>query len=71
MHNTWILDVLTDLKKFASMNGMTALARELDKTQRVATVELDQFTERPIVGSDIATRERKPQLGRAGTRYRA
>ena len=70
MNNTWILDVLTDLKTFASINGLTALESELDSTHRVASAELDELHERPIVGSKIATRGHGPQLGRLGTRFR-
>lgn len=71
MHSTWILDVLTDLKTFASMNGLNALASELDKTQRVASEELETFIERPVIGSDSSTRGRRPQPSRVGTRFRA
>lgn len=71
MNNTWILDVLTDLKTFASLNGLTALEGELDATHRVARAELDELIERPVVGSQIDNRGRGPQLGGLRTRFRA
>jgi len=71
MNNTWILDVLTDLKKFASLNGLSALESELDSTHRVASAELDALIERPIVGSQTESRGRGPQLGGVRTRHRA
>lgn len=71
MNNTRILDVLTDLKTFASLNGLTQLAGELDSTHRVATAELDALMERPVVGSETVHRGRGPQLGSIGKRFRA
>ena len=38
--NEWILDVLADLKTFASANGMGALAEQLDDTKLVAAAEI-------------------------------
>lgn len=40
MNNKWILDVLTDLKAFAHLNGLPGLAIELDRTARVAEAEI-------------------------------
>lgn len=40
VQNDWILDVLADLKTFASANGLVALAEQLDDTQLVAAAEL-------------------------------
>ncbi|PYC47844.1 hypothetical protein DI396_07065 [Litorivita pollutaquae] len=40
MQNDWILDVLSDLKTFASGNGLTALAEQLDDATLVAAAEL-------------------------------
>lgn len=71
MNNTWILDVLTDLKNFASLNGLSALEGELERTQGVASAELDALNERPIVGSKIEQRGSGPQLGELGARFRA
>lgn len=38
--NDWILDVLADLKAFASSNGLTAISEQLDDTMLVAAGEL-------------------------------
>ena len=40
MRNEWILDVLTDLRAFAEMNGLPRLAQEFDATLRRAALEL-------------------------------
>lgn len=40
MAHEWIIDVLTDLKTFASANGMEALAEQLEDTQLVASLEI-------------------------------
>lgn len=68
MNNNWILDVLTDLKKFASLNGLSALEQELDSTHSVASAELDMMMERPILGSKLAPSGCGQQPNRARTR---
>jgi hypothetical protein len=40
MCNDWILDVLSDLKAFAELNGLPALAAEIDRARLIAAVEL-------------------------------
>lgn len=40
MANDWILDVLADLKQFASRNDLTALAAQLDQAAAVAARDL-------------------------------
>jgi len=40
MKNDWILDVLADLKTFATANGMPALAEQLAETAELAAVEI-------------------------------
>ena len=40
MKNEWILDVLADLKTFATQNGLGLLAEHLDDTRLVAAAEL-------------------------------
>ena len=40
MTNDWIIDVLTDLKKFSASNSMEHLAEQLDDTIIVATSAL-------------------------------
>jgi hypothetical protein len=43
MANDWILDVLTDLKAFATENGLSALASQLDDTALVAAAEISSL----------------------------
>lgn len=40
MRNDWILDVLTDLRTFAELNGMPATANHLSDACLVVAVEL-------------------------------
>ena len=40
MANDWILDVLADLKKYATKNGLSALARQLDDATLIAATEI-------------------------------
>ena len=46
MRSDWILDVLTDLKKFARANELTALAEQLDDTAIVAMAEIAALREK-------------------------
>ncbi|MBE1283278.1 MAG: hypothetical protein GJ676_08185 [Rhodobacteraceae bacterium] len=39
-NNDWILDVLVDLKSFASANGLGVLAEQLDDTLLIAAAEI-------------------------------
>ena len=38
--NGWILDVLSDLKAFASSNGLSGLAEQLEDTKLLAAAEI-------------------------------
>ena len=40
MRNDWIIDVLADLNSFAKSNGLPALAKQLEETAILASVEL-------------------------------
>ncbi len=40
MTNYWIIEVLADLKSFATENGMSKLAGQLEDTALVATAEI-------------------------------
>lgn len=40
MTHLWILDVLADLKAYASKNDLPALAGRLDETRRLAELEI-------------------------------
>ena len=50
MQHDWILDVLADLKKFASSNGLPALAEQLDDARIVAMAETAGQAEGKSVG---------------------
>lgn len=47
MTNDWIIDVLTDLKTFATENGLIALAGQLEDTALVASAEIFSQAEAP------------------------
>lgn len=58
MTHDWILDVLTDLRAYASKNGLTSLAAELDETALIAAAEIASVEGRsPIV---VAQNARTP-----------
>lgn len=42
MAEDWILDVLADLRRFAQLNGLPGLARQVEETALVAARELAQ-----------------------------
>lgn len=61
MQSDWILDVLRDLKAFAKLNGLSALAEQLDDAESVAMAEISVLQARtgrqthgtdPHIGSD-------------------
>lgn len=56
MRHNWILDVLTDLKTFAAINGLPALAEQLEDTQLVASAELGDLNEGHFIGPNIKDR---------------
>ncbi len=47
MGHEWIIDVLADLKSFASTNNLPILAAQLDETALIASAEIDAVTEKP------------------------
>nr|WP_241524078.1 hypothetical protein [Oceaniglobus indicus] len=48
MANDWILDVLTDLKQFASRNDLSALAEQLERASAVAAFEIATGEQRAV-----------------------
>ena len=48
MKQDWIIDVLRDLRSFASANGMDTLAAQIDETQLVAMAEIESKTDEPL-----------------------
>ncbi len=50
MGNTWIVDVLADLRRFAEQNDLPLLAVQLDETTLVAQAEITQLkVDAPLV----------------------
>lgn len=45
MKYDWILDVLTDLRKFANVNGMDTLAGQLEDAELIAAAEIASRSE--------------------------
>ncbi|MCA8868163.1 MAG: hypothetical protein KDA67_05895 [Rhodobacteraceae bacterium] len=50
MSQEWMIDVLTDLKKFAQANGLMGLAEQLDDSILVAAAELKLNEPEPVRG---------------------
>ncbi|MFN3643919.1 MAG: hypothetical protein ACK4TB_13480 [Gemmobacter sp.] len=40
MPHDWIIDVLTDMRAYAKLNGMEALAEQIDRTLEIARAEI-------------------------------
>lgn len=57
MANDWILDVLADLRAFATKNGLSKTAEQLDDATLIATLELGSDTGRRAEA--LASYERK------------
>ena len=72
MQNDWILDVLADLKSFATANGMTILAEQLDDATLIAAAEIASQAERARGRLQGNTPERLEQhTGGVGRHQRA
>ncbi|MEM6307075.1 MAG: hypothetical protein AAF701_03705 [Pseudomonadota bacterium] len=56
MTHSWILDVLDDLKKYAKLNDLSALADHLDDTAVVAQAEFasKQYTDHKMGMTKVA-----------------
>jgi hypothetical protein len=46
MGHEWIIDVLVDLKRFASTNDLPLLASQLDQTALIASLEIESTAEK-------------------------
>lgn len=62
MRSDWILDVLTDLKTFATANDLPVLAEQLDDTAIVALAEIAALHDR-MQGN---AHNEKPESSRGG-----
>jgi hypothetical protein len=67
MRSDWILDVLTDLKTFATSNELPVLAEQLDDTAIVALAEIAALHERTQSKADVDDPFGRKNLGGVGT----
>lgn len=63
MQNTWILDVLTDLRQFAEQNKMHGVAEHLAETHRVARTEISTVCVTPRAANDRRARAFSGEIG--------
>ncbi|WVX47601.1 hypothetical protein ROLI_006720 [Roseobacter fucihabitans] len=69
MRSDWILDVLTDLKTFATANDLPVLAEQLDDTAIVALAEIAALHDRTqgnTNGDDQSSRSDFGGIGSSG-----
>ena len=67
MRSDWILDVLTDLKTFATANDLPVLAEQLDDTAIVALAEIAALHDRTQSKTDGDDHNSRTNLGGVGT----
>lgn len=70
MPNDWIIDVLADLKAFATLNGMEATAAQIEDASLVALAELSSTPSHGLGGGDLMAGGHGQQTGTL-TRLRA
>jgi hypothetical protein len=69
MGNSWIIDVLADLKTFAQNNELHLLAVQLEETALVAKAEIAEMSQRaPISVRGEATETRSIFVQAGGSR---
>ncbi|MCH5374175.1 MAG: hypothetical protein JJ992_09375, partial [Planctomycetes bacterium] len=69
--NDWILDVLADLKSFASANGLGSLAEQLDDTTLIAAAEITSQREEAQARLNEDRSQLGPDTGGLGRHQRA
>ncbi len=62
MSQEWMIDVLTDLRKFAHKNGLLGLAEQLDDSILIAAAELKGNRREPPKTNGFA--EQNPAISR-------
>lgn len=55
MPNDWIIDVLADLKAFATLNGMEETAAQIEDASLVALAELSSTASHRRAGAEVTT----------------
>jgi hypothetical protein len=71
MTHDWILDVLADLKAFASANDLRALAEQLDDAKLIAAAEIASLGERAQAQAYDDTCSAGSDIGGIGRHQRA
>ncbi|WP_146345933.1 hypothetical protein [Falsiphaeobacter marinintestinus] len=71
MQHDWILDVLADLKTFASANDLGALAEQLDDTTLIAAAEIASKQEKALAKTDGEQGRLGPDTGGLGRHHSA
>ena len=66
MRSDWILDVLTDLKTFATANDLPVLAEQLDDTAIVALAEIAALHDKTQGNLHVDERNSGNNFGGAG-----
>ncbi|MDW4499085.1 hypothetical protein R5H30_13900 [Sulfitobacter sp. D35] len=66
MRSDWILDVLTDLKTFATANDLPVLAEQLDDTAIVALAEIAALHDKMQGNAHVEERNGGSDFGGAG-----
>ena len=66
MTNDWIIDVIADLRIYASHHGLSALAQQLDEATAVAAVELAS-KDNGLVNAGKCTNEEPRRVSGTGT----
>ena len=67
MRSDWILDVLSDLKTFATANDLPVLAEQLDDTAIVALAEIAALHEKVQGKADGDNHTGRADIGGVGT----
>ena len=67
MRSDWILDVLSDLKSFATANDLPVLAEQLDDTAIVALAEIAALHEKVQDNADGDDHISRANIGGVGT----
>jgi hypothetical protein len=70
MGHKWIIDVLADLKSFASKNDLQMLALQLDETALIASAEIEMMSEKlpPLTRGDSSGTRQIFAIAGAGRR---
>lgn len=71
MQNDWIIDVLADLKNFASVNDLAALAEQLDDSIIIAAATIAAKDQENCVGVNDEIGRSRSDIERTGSHQTA